>query len=100
MVSQVRNRLLGKSGVGLRIPLWVGLFLGYVADCISIFSKKNLPISSIRVKKFTSSSNFETAQADLDDFIPPFKLAEGVSRTLQSEFIDPDPEREIFLSDY
>ena len=40
LVSQVRNRLLGKSGVGLRIPLWVGLFLGYVADCISIFSKK------------------------------------------------------------
>lgn len=99
LVSQVRYTLKGKDGVGLRLPYWLGIILGYTADLFSKLSGKNLPVSSIRVKKFASSTEFRSAKASLDKFHAPFQLNEGVERTLQSEFIAPDPNREIFYTE-
>lgn len=99
LISEVRAKLKGKSGVGPRLPLWLGLILGYAADFVSKLSGKNLPISSIRVKKFTSSTEFRSAKANLDDFVAPFLLSDGVQRTIQSEFVNPDPNREIFFTE-
>ena len=99
LVAQVRSKLNGKTGVGPRLPYWLGMVLGYTADLVAKLSGKNLPVSSIRVKKFTSSTEFKTAKADLDDFVAPFTLSDGVQRTLQSEFISPDLTREIFYTE-
>lgn len=99
LVSQVRAKLKGREGVGLRLPYWIGLILGYTADLVAKISGKNLPVSSIRVKKFASSTEFKSAKASLDNFQVPFSLSEGVLRTLQSEFISPDPNREIFFTE-
>ena len=98
-VSQVRQTLKGKRGVGLRLPYWFGIILGYVADAVAKVSGKNLPVSSIRVKKFASSTEFRSAKASLDNFQVPFSLSDGVQRTLQSEFVNPDPNREIFFTE-
>ena len=99
LVSQVRAKLQGKPGVGLRLPYWLGLILGYTADLLAKFSGKNLSVSSIRVKKFASSTEFKSAKANLDNFQVPFSLSQGVERTLQSEFISPEPNREIFYTE-
>ena len=99
LVLYLRYKLLGKSGVGIRLPYWLGLTLGYFADLASLILRKNLSISSIRVKKFASSSEFNSNKENLDGFIPPFSLFEGIDKTLQSEFISPDPKREIFLTE-
>jgi GlcNAc-P-P-Und epimerase len=99
LVAQVRAVLKGKIGVGPRLPYWLGLILGYAADFITKLSGKNLPISSIRVKKFASSTEFKSAKASLDNFKPPVELAHGVERTLQSEFVSPEPNREIFFTE-
>ena len=99
LVSQVRAKLKGKIGVGPRLPYWLGIILGYTADLVAKVSGKNLPVSSIRVKKFVSSTEFESAKASLDNFQAPFSLNDGVQRTLQSEFISPDPNREIFYTE-
>ena len=99
LVSQVRAKLKGKEGVGPRLPYWLGLVLGYTADLIAKLSGKNLPLSSIRVKKFTSSTEFKSAKSSLYNFQPPILLSDGVERTLQSEFISPDPNREIFYTE-
>ena len=56
-------------------------------------------MSSIRAKKFTSSTEFESAKARVENFEAPFPLSSGVERTLQSEFINPDPNREIFFTE-
>ena len=96
LVAQVRAKLKGKDGVGPRLPYWLGLILGYTADLVAKLSGKNFPVSSIRVKKFASSTEFSSAKASLDNFQAPFSLSDGVRRTLQSEFISPDPSREIF----
>lgn len=99
LVSQVRAKLKGKDGVGLRLPYWLGIILGYTADFLAKLSGKNLPVSSIRVKKFISSTEFKSAKANLDNFRAPFLLSEGVARTLQSEFISPDDSREVFYTE-
>ena len=99
LVSQVRLKLKGKNGVGLRLPYWFGLLLGYTADAVAKLSGKNLSVSSIRVKKFVASTEFKSRKLKLDDFMPPFELSDGVCRTLRSEFISPDPNREIFYTE-
>ena len=99
LVSQVRAKLKGKKGVGLRLPYWLGLLLGHTADLVAKITGKNLPVSSIRVKKFASSTEFKSSKAGLDNFQVPFSLGDGVQRTLQSEFISPDPNREIFFTE-
>ena len=99
LVSQVRAKLNKKEGVGPRLPYWLGLIFGYTADLIANMSGKNLPVSSIRVKKFASSTEFRSAKANLDNFQAPYLLNDGVKRTLQSEFISPDPNMEIFFTE-
>lgn len=99
LVSSVRHRLKGKPGVGLRLPYWLGMLLGYAADGVARLTGKNLPISSIRVKKFASSTEVRSEKNSLEGFEAPFLLHEGIARTLQSEFVVPDPNREIFYTE-
>lgn len=95
LVSLVRGKLHGSSSVGIRIPKFIGLMAGYTADVIAKLGVK-LPISSIRVKKFCASSEFSSAKHELDGFEAPFTLQQGLDRTLESEFINPDLNRHIF----
>ena len=99
LVLQVRAVLSNKSGVGPRLPYWLGLVLGYSADLVAKISGRKLLVSSIRIKKFAASTEFKSAKEELENFVPPFLLSEGVYRTLQSEFIKPDPNREIFFTE-
>jgi GlcNAc-P-P-Und epimerase len=98
-VSQVRAQLRGKDGVGLRLPYWIGLILGYAADVASKLSGKNLFVSSIRVKKFAAPTEFQSAKSTFDNFQAPFLLKEGLERTLESEFISPKQNQEIFYTE-
>ena len=99
LVLQVRAELTGENGVGPRIPYWVGMLMGYTADLVSRLTGNNLPVSSIRVRKFTSASEFGSNKQGLDGFVAPFNLNEGLQSTLRSEFIAPNPNREIFYSE-
>ena len=99
LVSQVRAHLKGKYGVGLRIPYWLGMLLGFAADAISFIARKNLPVSSIRVKKFVSSTEFGSIKCTLENFDAPFLLSEGIRKTMHSEFISPDNNQEIFYTE-
>jgi nucleoside-diphosphate-sugar epimerase len=99
LIKHVRLKLTGKNNVGLRIPFWLGFFLGYIADIVSKVRGKPFPISAIRVKKFVSSTEFRSAKSGLDHFEAPYSLEEGIERMLVSEFINPNPEREIFYTE-
>lgn len=99
LVSEVRGALKGKKDVGARLPYGIGLLLGYIADLVAKMTGKNMPVSSIRVKKFCASTAFSSRKLDLDGFTPPFHITEGLQRTLKAEFISPDPSREIFFTE-
>ena len=99
LVSQVRGKLFGSNSVGIRLPFVFGLLIGVLSDQFSKLSRKTLPVSSIRIKKFVSSSEFRSSKASLNNFQPPFSLAEGIDNTLNNEFINPDPTQETFITE-
>lgn len=99
LVRKVRNRLRSSDNVGLRLPYWFGLLVGHMADMLTKVTGKNLPVSSIRVRKFCANTSFQSAKSQLDVFKAPFSLEEGIDMTLESEFINSDPNREIFFTE-
>ena len=99
LVSEVRGALKGRYDIGPRLPYHFGMLLGYLADFLAKATGKKLPISSIRVKKFCASTEFKSRKTDLEGFVPPFQMRDGLRRTLQTEFISPDPNREIFFTE-
>ena len=99
LVQIVRRRIKGKDDVGMRVPYWVGVIIGTVSDLIAMTTKKRLAVSSIRVKKFCSTTLFESTEIETTGFQAPYTVIEGLERTLRSEFISPNPDREIFFSE-
>ena len=89
LVTFVRHTLQSKSGTGPRLPLALGMALGHVADAVSALTGRALPISAIRVRKFTSGSAFTSRAQGLEGFVAPVPLREGLRRTLQAEFLTP-----------
>jgi hypothetical protein len=49
---------------------------------------KKLPISSIRVKKFCSSTEINGDKLDASGFVRPVDFKDGLQQTLTSEFGD------------
>ena len=95
LVSLVRKKLVGKDNVGVAIPYHLGLFAGYFFDCVAKVVGRPMVISSARVRKFCSESNFSSSRIP-QDFHSPTTLIAGIERTLTEEFIEPDPNRPIF----
>ena len=99
LVSHVRETLTGKRGIGPSLPYWIGLLLGFAADGLAKIMNKKLPVSAIRIRKFASTTQFTTSKTELDGFQAPFELEQGIRKTLESEFISVDPNREIFYTE-
>lgn len=99
LVEQVRLALLKRAGVGPRLPYGLGLAAGYICDGLARLSGRSLPFSSIRVRKFCATTAFSSAKDQMEGFRAPFTLHQGLQRTLESEFLSPDPGREIFYTE-
>lgn len=99
LVSHVRKSLFDRDNVGLRLPYWLGLSLGYLADFVTLLTGKNLPLSSIRIRKFCATTAFDSTEATRNEFQAPFSVAEGIRETLNAEFIQKDPSIEPFYTE-
>ncbi len=87
LISTIRKTLFNKSGVGIRVPIFLGYLIGYLADIFSKITGVNLPVSSIRIKKFLATTQFSTSIQDTD-FKAPFKLNDALIKTIRYEFLD------------
>jgi nucleoside-diphosphate-sugar epimerase len=85
LVSTVREKLGKGNGVGIRLPYSLGLSIGYCFDLLSKLTRRSFPISSIRVKKFCATTQFSSSDTG---FKTPVSLEEGLSRTVQHEFLE------------
>lgn len=98
LVSHV-NKLLGRSGdLRLRIPFFLGFFIGTGFDLISKLTRRKFAISSIRVKKFCSNSIYESAVGSTG-FSPPISLINGIENTIRYEFIEDHDLEQVFYSE-
>ena len=80
------------------IPYWFGIIIGYLFDSLSFFTKKKFPISSIRIKKFCATTQFD-AEKIHSLITVPFSIEDALSRTLQYEFVDEEKDSINFFTE-
>ena len=90
------SKVLNKFIPTVRIPYFFGLVGGYCFDLLAKISGKKLNISSVRVKKFCATTQFEASAITKEGFEPLYSLGEGLASTLRYEFIEKrDPDTDI-----
>ncbi len=95
LVTISRTILFQKKDVGLRLPRFFGLAIGWFFDTIAFFTKLKFPISRIRVKKFMATTQFSTS-IDKTGFVAPHSLKDSLEKTLHYEFLEDNSDKAIF----
>jgi nucleoside-diphosphate-sugar epimerase len=95
----VRGLRAGNKAPFFRVPFVVALLGGYLCDFISLALNRELPVSSLRIRKFASTTLFSAARAAAAGFTPPCRLREGLRRTIEHEFIRAVKSDVIFESE-
>ena len=85
LVRIIRKKLFKKNSAGIRIPSFLGYLVGIISDFVLGVFKIDSPISRIRIKKFISSTQFDTSLKETG-FIPQKNLTEALNETLSYEF--------------
>ena len=100
------NELVSHVGVVLKrhipathFPYWLGMMGGYGFDVLAFLTRKKLTISSVRVKKFCATTQFDATKALKTGFKAPYTLGEGLARTLEFEFVHPKKDDVVFKSE-
>lgn len=93
------NKQLGKpENVRVRLPYYLGLFIGKGFDLVSNILGRKFAISAIRVKKFCANSVYESALENTG-FEPPISFPEAIERTIRYEFIDDHSSKQVFFTE-
>ncbi len=82
----------------IRIPYFLGMICGYCFDFFQKITGKKFSISSVRVKKFCATTQFNAIKAH-NSFNAPYSLKEGLDKTLEYEFINPKKDDILFYSE-
>ncbi|MDB4638250.1 NAD-dependent epimerase/dehydratase family protein [bacterium] len=97
LVSVIEEKM-GLRIPKIRIPYFVGMIGGYCFDFLSKLTGKRLSVSSVRVKKFCATTQFNGTKAH-KSFNTPYSLKEGLDKTLEHEFINPEKDDILFYSE-
>lgn len=98
LVAQVEISL-NKKIPSIHFPYWLGILGGYGFDLLSKVSGKKFSVSSVRVKKFCATTQFDAAKAHSCGFKAPYTLAEGLHNTLEFEFVKEEKDNITFQSE-
>ncbi|MBN3217267.1 NAD-dependent epimerase/dehydratase family protein [Pectobacterium polaris] len=86
-LTEIIANSLGKKKNNIKIPYFLGIFGGYVFDFFSKITGRELPVSSIRIKKFCARTQFKSTAINNFDFVAPISLEKGIAKTVQHEFL-------------
>lgn len=100
------NELVAHVGTVLKkhipathFPYWLGMLGGYGFDMLAFLTRKKMTISSVRVKKFCATTQFDATKVLKTGYKAPYTLGEGLARTLEFEFVHPRKDDVIFKSE-
>lgn len=93
------EKVLKKRIPAIHFPYWLGMAGGYCFDILAKLTGRKLAISSVRIKKFCATTVFDSSKAHNCGFQPPYTLEEGLSRTLEFEFVSPRKDDITFKSE-
>ncbi|MEQ8216676.1 MAG: NAD-dependent epimerase/dehydratase family protein [Arenibacter sp.] len=98
LVAQVETSL-NKKVPAVHFPYLFGMLGGYVFDVLSKLTGKKFAVSSVRVKKFCATTQFDSTAMHNSGFKPSFTLLQALDRTLQFEFVSPKKDDITFISE-
>ena len=82
----------------LRIPYAAGMSIGYLFDLAARVTGRSFRISSVRVRKFCATTQFNSGVAETG-FTAPVPLAEGLRKTVRFEFVEGYDGGELFWTE-
>ena len=98
LIDVVGNSL-DKKIPSIKVPYFLGMFSGYCFDMIAKIIRKKLPISSVRVKKFCATTQYDATKVHDIGFKPPYTLLEGLDKTIKFEFVHDKTDNITFISE-
>lgn len=98
LVAHVEN-VLDKRIPATHIPYCLGMLGGYSFDFLAFITRKKMAISSVRVKKFCATTEFNSDKVLESGFVPPYSLKDGLARTLEFEFKNPRVDDIVFKTE-
>jgi nucleoside-diphosphate-sugar epimerase len=93
------GKSLGRKIPAIKVPYYLGMLGGYCFDMMAKITRKKLPISSVRVKKFCATTQFDSAKVLASGFKPTYTLFEGLDRTINFEFVNAPKDDLVFVSE-
>lgn len=93
------GKVLNKNIPSIHFPYFLGMMGGYCFDILSKLTGRKLAVSSVRVKKFCATTEFDASKAHSCGFKAPYSLGDGLARTLEFEFVHPRLDDITFKSE-
>lgn len=93
------SKVLKRHIPATHFPYWLGMAGGYCFDLLALVTRKKLTVSSVRVKKFCATTQFDATKVQKSGFKAPYTLGEGLARTLEFEFVHPCQDDITFKSE-
>lgn len=98
LVNKV-EKSLGKKVPSTHFPCWLGMLGGGVFDILGKVTGKKFSVSSVRVKKFCATTQFDATKSHNCGFKAPYTLHQGLHNTLYYEFIENQKDGITFKSE-
>lgn len=98
LVAEVESSL-GKKIPSIHLPYPLGMLGGYCFDILSKITGKKFSVSSVRVKKFCATTQFDATKVHSIGFVAPYTLSEGLDRTLKYEFVHDKRDNITFFTE-
>lgn len=98
LVAEVEQSL-NKKIPSMHLPYPLGMLGGYCFDILSKITGKKYAVSSVRVKKFCATTQFDATKVHSSGFVAPYTLSQGLDRTLQYEFVHAKKDGITFVSE-
>jgi len=98
-LTDVVGKSLGRKIPSVKVPYFVGMLGGYCFDVLATITGKKLSISSVRVKKFCATTQFDSAKINTSGFRVPYSLLEGLDKTIKFEFLHEKTDDITFISE-
>lgn len=87
LISTVKKKLDHRAIIQLRVPRLLAYLGASVLDALAKITKKEFPISRVRVKKFTADTIYDTHNIERLNFERPFNLIRALENTINYEFL-------------
>lgn len=98
LVAEV-EKSLDKKIPSVHLPYAAGMLGGFCFDLLSKVTGKKYAISSVRVKKFCATTQFDATKVHSSGYTAPYTLSEGLDRTLKYEFVHDKKDDITFITE-